>query len=364
MRNYNEFITKLRQAILERYQQGKPRLIYSDISKLGKEYDISVAEADAARKQAERQIMTESVNTANTGNKIMNTGKENTPLNPLSRGDFKNADGAFAQMQGKINRDVKRVVDRGIKNKYSASDIEKMLNRTLNKGKRISKTITRTARLAKIRSDYLIKHLKAGAKYFRYAGPGGGSRQFCSEHLGKIYTINEINSLDNKQGLPVLVYMGGWNCRHRWEAVYGAMVKNIFIDKSWSDQYKSANKKDKPKMKQEFGNGQMLKEINPKFSIIFTIEKAKNDGQIDCRVNNGKAEFKNPVSTKEDILRETIRGAKKQSDDVYIFLESEIEMYDLQILRLKGWLKRHKEKKCYIINKKNKTIIEVKNDQR
>lgn len=202
MRNYSEFMIKLRQAILKRYEQGKPRLIYSDMEKLGKQYDISVAEADSARKQTEKAIMQESINVANTDNKIMNS------------------DGAFAQMQGKINRDVKRVVDRGIKNKYSTSDIEKMLNRTLNKGKRISRTITRTARNAKIRSDYLKLHIAAGCKHFRYAGPSSGARSFCSYHFGKIYTIEQIYSLDNGQGLPVLLYMGGWNCRHRWEAVY------------------------------------------------------------------------------------------------------------------------------------------------
>lgn len=42
------------------------------------------------------------------------------------------------------------------------------------------------------------------------------TRPFCQQHTGKIYTIKEIESMDNGQGLPVLEYNGGYNCRHEW----------------------------------------------------------------------------------------------------------------------------------------------------
>jgi len=36
------------------------------------------------------------------------------------------------------------------------------------------------------------------------------------KHLGNIYHIDEIEKLDNGQGLDVMTYCGGYNCRHMW----------------------------------------------------------------------------------------------------------------------------------------------------
>ena len=41
-------------------------------------------------------------------------------------------------------------------------------------------------------------------------------RDFCKEHYNKIYTIEEIQALNNGQGLDVLTYAGGYNCLHWW----------------------------------------------------------------------------------------------------------------------------------------------------
>lgn len=61
---------------------------------------------------------------------------------------------------------------------------------------------------------------EAGIDEFKYFGPKDKkNRDFCSEHIGKTYTLAEIEKMDNGQGLPVLVYMGGWRCRHTWSPV-------------------------------------------------------------------------------------------------------------------------------------------------
>ena len=52
---------------------------------------------------------------------------------------------------------------------------------------------------------------------FEYFGANDGrTRSFCREHIGKVYTLNQIEKLDNGQGLSVLQYKGGYNCRHDW----------------------------------------------------------------------------------------------------------------------------------------------------
>lgn len=70
-----------------------------------------------------------------------------------------------------------------------------------------------------------------GFDAFEYLGPDDGvTRPFCVKTLaGKapgvkaralpIYTADEISKMDNGQGLPVMNYCGGYNCRHQWRPV-------------------------------------------------------------------------------------------------------------------------------------------------
>ena len=54
---------------------------------------------------------------------------------------------------------------------------------------------------------------------FLYSGPiAASSRLFCREHVGKVFTLEQIGQMDNGQGLPVLTSCGGYNCRHEWVA--------------------------------------------------------------------------------------------------------------------------------------------------
>lgn len=52
---------------------------------------------------------------------------------------------------------------------------------------------------------------------FLYDGPDDGKiREFCEEHVGRVYTTARLNQDDNEQGLePTSIYLGGYNCRHR-----------------------------------------------------------------------------------------------------------------------------------------------------
>lgn len=65
------------------------------------------------------------------------------------------------------------------------------------------------------RSVSLQKGEQLGLDYFLYAGGLiKTSRPFCQERAGKIFSVAEAKTWDNGQGLPVIPYLGGWNCRH------------------------------------------------------------------------------------------------------------------------------------------------------
>lgn len=60
----------------------------------------------------------------------------------------------------------------------------------------------------------------AEVRWFEYVGvETARTREFCLEHLGKHYNIDEIKKMNNGPGQlkPVLTYCGGWRCNHEWE---------------------------------------------------------------------------------------------------------------------------------------------------
>ncbi len=89
-----------------------------------------------------------------------------------------------------------------------------------------------------------VTHAKAkelGFEYFEYLGPEDEvTRPFCEHVLNgtldgferdaPIYSIDEINSMDNEQGLPVLDYRGGYNCRHTWQPVSNKQAEEALAD--------------------------------------------------------------------------------------------------------------------------------------
>lgn len=65
------------------------------------------------------------------------------------------------------------------------------------------------------RSIHIQKADELELQYFLYAGSLiKSSRPFCIQRSGRIYTTKEAMTWDNKQGLPTIPYLGGYNCRH------------------------------------------------------------------------------------------------------------------------------------------------------
>lgn len=81
------------------------------------------------------------------------------------------------------------------------------------------KTELNTASLAFSRGVTIKKAEELGIDKFAYRGPHDKvTRDFCKSLIekGRIFTLSEIKSMDNGQGLDVQQFGGGWNCRHRW----------------------------------------------------------------------------------------------------------------------------------------------------
>lgn len=73
------------------------------------------------------------------------------------------------------------------------------------------------------RSVTVGKARELGFTLMIYVGPDDKvTRPFCDSLLAKdppIYAMEEIERMDNGQGLDVLSYGGGYNCRHDWRPI-------------------------------------------------------------------------------------------------------------------------------------------------
>lgn len=71
---------------------------------------------------------------------------------------------------------------------------------------------------------------QAGLSHVLYAGTlKANSRHFCRAHLGRVFTLDQIDEMDNGQLAPVRLFVGGYHCRHHLPPV----------DPEWSDELRA-----------------------------------------------------------------------------------------------------------------------------
>lgn len=61
---------------------------------------------------------------------------------------------------------------------------------------------------------------------YYYGDARRSTRPFCLRCIDKVFTIQEIEQMDNGQLHPVKIYAGGWNCIHSW----------LWVDPEWDDE--------------------------------------------------------------------------------------------------------------------------------
>ncbi len=80
---------------------------------------------------------------------------------------------------------------------------------------RHGQTIVNTQVRSFFRQLNVMSGINAGVTHYRYSGPSP-ERPFCASIIGKVFSLKEIQQLDNGQTSNTLVTAGGFNCRHRW----------------------------------------------------------------------------------------------------------------------------------------------------
>lgn len=131
----------------------------------------------------------------------------------------KSAESGFQRIDRAITNIVARAAQEGVK---GDKDWRSIARTALQRAKLQEHHITTEIETAKATLDNTstaVEYEAAGIEKLIYAGPSGTQRDFCIDHIGKTYTLAEVKGMVNQFGQPALYYCGGYNCRHRWDAV-------------------------------------------------------------------------------------------------------------------------------------------------
>ena len=143
--------------------------------------------------------------------------EERTTLSEL----FTTVNQDFAKTKNGITKDVVKVINQGLKAQEFSREIQTRVESVIGKYRNYANTITRTSIAG---FDTIIKHKddKPTDKYTYIHVPT--KRPFCVAILnaaqnGKTWTREEIENMNNGQGLNVFYYCGGYNCRGHFQRV-------------------------------------------------------------------------------------------------------------------------------------------------
>lgn len=146
--------------------------------------------------------------------------------------DFDAIDGAVGRYLGDFRQQVLREIVTG-----KVPDYDELAETVGTKAAANVETELNTGVMAFNRTITAKKAIELGGEnpLFVYVGPFDKvTRPFCQETLTKrspaVYRLREIEAMKNDQGLDVLAYGGGWNCRHRWAAVSESYAKELGAD--------------------------------------------------------------------------------------------------------------------------------------
>ncbi|SHK67173.1 CdiA C-terminal domain-containing protein [Rhodothermus profundi] len=245
---------------------------------------------------------------------------------------------AASRIQEALLRELTVLLARDAPRRELERTARRHLERIIRRGERYMFTVANTALAGLDRIQSFSDAKQAGIQRFRYVGPPP-IRRFCKEHYGKIYTLEEIKKLDNGQGLPVWIYGGGYNCRHRWVAVVEPLAADKIDPSQLRRMYRSASgagvyvfPTTKP-LAHELKLARMLAERLRK-DVIF-IPPSGAERTADALVGDEYWEFKTITTKAKNLFNaayQHLREAKKKTNlhVVALFVDRKVDKNDIE----------------------------------
>ncbi len=349
MDRFKEYIRRVRELIRTLYSsdglQSSDELLgamRSEVSIIAFKMGID----EAMQKEAERAIRDE------TRKEV----EQFTESHFVPASSIQSLTNEVGKIKGSFDRQAFEIVRRGVARGENGKIIQERLARLGRVKEQHYGTVQNTIRLGIARQGAIERSLANGVRYFRYSGASMGSRPFCRERIGKVYSIEDIRAMDNGQGLPVEFFCGGYNCRHRWVAFSGDVENGVAIHDSWKSEYNKGTKQAKAVMQKE-------KMLSEKLSSFGKIELnaqrgRKEEGDTDIYFDSKPTQLKQTESQRSGVFRDLARKGSKQAD-VVIIAHNGHPNEEEEIKAIKKWKINYINKKIYLYNSILNTLKEV-----
>lgn len=346
MRVYSNFQKDIISAIYKHYKAGTPQKIKGEVAKIAEKFQKSFDIAENFQKEIELQLRDEFAEKYTDPDRYR-----------------------ISKLSDKLGRDIlknaQKAVRKGIANDETAEEIATKIKRSTRIEKRNARTLARTVEMGTVRGHRVRKELENGCRHFKYSqGPRSSMippRDFCRRHTGHIYSIDEIDGMNNGQGLPVLFYMGGYNCLHFWEPIYGERDKEsgVFIGEDWKRKHESTSKNARDVMNTEKRVAGLYKQhVDKEAEVLLTLKKDKTADFVDVLINDVPTEIKN-LTTPDPV--EVIKKINKQQQakNKVVCLQYHPNM-EKRLKVIEEFLEAHKNITLTLLIEKDKRIIDIR----
>lgn len=150
-----------------------------------------------------------------TGVPFEYSGADLDVMDAIINTDFEQVTNAINEIGTTVRQEVIRGAVSGAGAQFDTGELSGRLKNNVE-------TEVRTGEMAFNRTVSNTQAVRLGFDKFRYSGVRDGkNRDFCAERIGETFTLEEIERMDNGQGLDVFSFGGGYNCRHIWVPVDG-----------------------------------------------------------------------------------------------------------------------------------------------
>ncbi len=333
-----QYLSAVEEMVRHKFEQRKPHEIKYELRRARQQFKIGKAHLQRTKKVL----------------KLVEAELEDKFIERFTK-EF--VDEQFENISDRFESGVLAAVRRAMRHKNSTEIARKLVRRLGNVSKQYIETVVRTAKGGIAQSQKISDAKKANIKYFRYEGPIGGSRAFCANLVGKVFSLDEILTMKGQEGLPVLYFGGGYNCRHRWIAVDGRFEDGVFINKSFDAALKNSSKNEIAILKRELEGAKQLAKFGK--VEISDYRKTKNVPDADIRFDGEFVQLKQPTSFGVNVLMSQLDKAKKQNDNLIVIVKY-FEDEEKSVGLAREWLFRNSNKKLRVLNLKTNKFYEVK----
>lgn len=142
--------------------------------------------------------------------------------------------GRFHQLSVHHRQELANSVTRHVLGRGRKRELVKELAERTERSTKQAEQLFRDATIQHSRSVQAHRAEEQGYEYFKYFGPDDRiTRPFCDPLVGRVFSREEIDEMDNGQtgSGSVMLAGGGYNCRHHWQPV----KREWFDDETWSD---------------------------------------------------------------------------------------------------------------------------------